>query len=158
MSDLQALQAEADKIQGLINEAGNALQMPVSHLRTDFEKSCSKAAPRIAVELQKAVSRGKVEEIVIAGAFLGVAYVGAWGMDAIRNTQAQNKARNALTGYYQELAVKQNLLIEEQRRILGELNNSKNMLQAERTALQKKYNQVEAICKKITVAMRDKIV
>lgn len=158
MSDLQVLQKEADRIQGLIAEANRALNMPVSHLKADFEKSSSAAAPKIAAHLQKAVSKGRIEEVVISGTILGAAYVGAWGVDAIRNAQASNKARKALVGYYQELAVKQNLLIEEQRKILKELNSSNNMLQAKKDSLQKKYNQLEAICKSISKAMQNKTV
>lgn len=158
MGDLQDLQAEADQIQGLIAEANKALNMPTSNLKEDFKKEIQAAAPKIAVQLQKAVNKGRIEETVIAGAILGVAYVGACGIDVIRNAQASKKARQALLGYYQELIVKHNLVIEEQKKILKELNSSNNMLQEKRDSLQKKYDQLEAICERITKAEESKTV
>ncbi|HOL87446.1 MAG TPA: hypothetical protein PLK32_08835 [Defluviitoga tunisiensis] len=159
MSELSKLQSECEQITALINETNEALRLPVSDFKGEFEKFMNSSVSRkLGREFAKAVSKGRIEEAILGGAVVGSAYLVAVGLDAVRNWIAYSKAKETLAGYYKELAVKHNLIIEEQKKILKQLSNSKNILMSEKIALQQKYDQLESICKKILEAEKNKSV
>ena len=156
MGDISTLQKEVDRVVNLINEASVALYQPTSHVREDFERSLSRNAARIAVQLQRTVSSGKIEEALIVGAVLGVVYSGTAIFDGVKNKIAYSKARQSLSGYYQELAVKQNMLIEEQQKIIKMLSNNANELGQKESQLRERLRTLELIIDKISQAQKEK--
>lgn len=156
MSDMSVLQKEVDRVVDLINEASVILNQPVFHVREDFEHSLSKNSSKIAVHLQKAVNKGRLDEAVIGGAVLGVAYLGAAIYDGVKNNVAHSNARQKLSAYYQELSVKQNLLIEEQQNIINMLSNHAKALGQKEAQLRAKLKQLESILERISQAQREK--
>lgn len=158
MNDMDTLQSEIDKVLGLINEGSELLEQPVSNLRADFEKDISKYASRIAARFSVLSGRGKIEEIVIGGALIGACWVGAGAIDLVSNAAAKSKARKALAGYYQELAVKQGLLIERQREITNELFDSRNMLETQVSDLRKRLSYTEDLISRMSIALQERTV
>lgn len=158
MSDMDALQSEINRVVGLINEGSELLEQPVSSLRADFEKDISKCIPRLAAEFSKITSKGRIEEIVIGGAIIGACWVGAGAIDLVRNAAAKSKARKVLVGYYQELAVKQGLLIEQQREITNELLDTKNLHEAKERELRKRLSYTEEIISRMIIAQQERTV
>ena len=158
MSDMDALQSEINRVVGLINEGSDLLEQPVSSLRADFEKDISKYAPRLAAEFSKLAGKGRIEEIVIGGALIGACWVGAGAIDLVSNAVAKSKARKVLVGYYQELAVKQGLLIEQQREITNELLDTKNLHEAKERELRKRLSHTEEIISRMSIAQKERTV
>ena len=79
-----------------------------------------------------------VSGVVLAG--LGGLFVGAKAIDITRDTIAHAKAKQKLNAYYQALSVKQNLLIEEQQKIILRLSNDIDLLEDEQEQIQKTIN------------------
>lgn len=104
--NIDKLMNRANELLEIIDSANNSLHIPVSTTRVNFERDLCKAAPKIAVRLQQSIQRGRIEKVVISGVVLGGAYVGAAIYDTVRNAWTRNKAKEAILGYYQELAVK----------------------------------------------------
>lgn len=156
MSTLEDLSKEAASLSSLINEANSALNVPVSNLRQSFVDSITKssASSYIAVRLSKCLQSGDIKTIVMSGAALGAAFVGAAGIDFARNTISKTRARNAIAGYYQELAVKNGLIIQEYQKLLKELHTNTNLLQSERDELQAKCDKLESLCTRITEVLQ----
>ncbi len=124
--DMKKLAQQADTLTSLIRDTNGILNQttslpPLSDMARSLEKTFSHAAPKLAVQAQKAMRRGKPEEILL----LPLVVVGVWAaeiaIDEAGHQIARAKARKALLGYYQELASKQNIIIEELNRISQEL-------------------------------------
>ena len=106
------------------------INVPISELSKDFSRSFERNAPKIGAKFANLTSRGRIDEALIVGAMLGVAWLGANVIDLTRNTIATKKAEEALLPMYKEIAVKtqeiickqsediqtlQRLLLEEQQ-------------------------------------------
>lgn len=117
--DFNRLKAQADTLYKLIDDTNRVLMdpSPISNLQVDFERQVSSLAPKLAVQAQKMINKGKPEAIVVGTAVLAGGWVGAKVIDVVRNNKARSDARKALLGYYQQLASKQSLIIEEQHKI-----------------------------------------
>ena len=104
--NFKKLNEQADALYTLIKDTNRVLNLsnPVSNIRVDYEKQISRLAPKLAVQAQKMINKGKPEEIIIGGVILAVGWAGAAGIDGIRNGVAKSQAKKALLGYYQELA------------------------------------------------------
>ena len=87
---------------------------------------------------------------MLLGGIIGGVYVGAKGIDAVRNAAANTKAKQKLAGYYQELIAKQGLLIEEQSKLIDRLVQLRDEEQEEKLRLQKKYKEISEIVMQIT--------
>ena len=143
------LMKRANELLKIIDSANSSLRIPVSTTRVNFERDLSKVGPQIAVRLQQSIQRGRIEEAVIAGAVLGGAYVCASIYDAVRNAWARNKAKEAMLGYYQELATKQNMIIREHNKISAEYAKCAAINSAEADRLKKRCDELEALAAKI---------
>lgn len=145
--NIDELSKRSEELMALITETNTTLGLPQSHVREDFQNyiSTSGAKNAVAFQLSKAVSSGKPEQAIIVGGILAVAYVGAAGIDLVKNTSAKNKARQALMGYYQELVAKNGLLIKAQQDIIEELNHKQTKTFSEVQALKARLNEVTAI-------------
>lgn len=124
--DIKKLAQQADTLYGLIKDTNGVLAQttalpPLTEMAESLGKMFSRAAPKLAVQAQKAFRRGKPEEILL----LPVIVVGVWAfeiaVDEAQHQIARAKARKALLGYYQELASKQSMIIDEVNRINQEL-------------------------------------
>lgn len=146
---MDELMKRSNELFNLIDSANSSLRIPVSTARVNFERDLSKVGPKIAVRLQQSIQRGRVEEAVIAGVVLGGAYVGATVYDAVRNAWARNKAKEAILGYYQELATKQNKIINEHNKISAEYAKCAAINSAEADRLKKRCDELEALATKI---------
>lgn len=133
MEDLGKLRNDAQKLVELINNCNSELSAPtisISEFSTQLEKNLSKAAvklaPRAASQFQRAVSRGKVEEVVVGVAIFGAAVVLGTvvdaGVDFATDVAAHTKVKKQLLPYYEELTVKYGLIIQKL-----EENNTKLM-------------------------------
>jgi len=126
--DLNKLSEQSQELCSLIAAANGILNdsTPVSDLRWEFEEKVSDLTPAVMKIAKAAVAtrRNPKELIVGAAIALGAVTVGwaaAAGIDATRNGIAQSKARKVLLGYYEQLAAKQGMIIEEQQRICQEM-------------------------------------
>ncbi len=146
---MNQLMERSEELFQLIDSANGALNKPVSTVRVNFEEEFSKAAPKVAMRLQQVVNKGRIEEAVIGGALLGAMWLGAAAWDGIANAQARNKAKAALLGYYQELSVKQNMIIEEFNKMSAEYKKCSSQNLSETRRLKQKCNELEAIINKI---------
>ena len=124
--DIKKLAQQADSLRSLINDTNIILEdttslPPLSGMAESLGKTFSRSAPKLATQASKAISRGKPEEILL----LPFIVVGVWAFELAVDEAAHQisriKARKALLGYYQELASKQSLIIEEVNRINQEL-------------------------------------
>lgn len=143
--NLEELTKRTDELFSLIDDTNRALNMPVSHVREDYAKSFSKAAPRLGAEFQKVISKGRIEEAVIGGVILGAGYVGAAAFDAAKNGLAKKKAQEKLAGYYKELASKQNMLIKAQKEQQDKMNKANKQMNADAQQYKKKFDELSAI-------------
>ena len=85
----------------------------------------------------------------MGGVIVGTAYGGAVAYDAVRNALAHNKAKNALLGYYQELTVKQNLIISELYENTKKYAELAAIHSAEASQLKKRCDELESLAQKI---------
>ena len=150
--DLDKLYRQADELRDLIHVTNEALDEPVSQLTEDFEFGISRIAPKLAVDFQKMVGRGRLDYVVVGGVVLGAGWVGAKVIDTVRNAASQEKTKAKLASYYQELASKQNKIIAMQPEVNRELSQAVDSLQAEEAeqkqkldALTKKHAQLSSI-------------
>lgn len=138
---LVELNKEIELVVKTIESANSILKCPSTALDVkyadQFTKALQKTAPKLAMQFQKTIGKGRIEEAIIGGACLGAAWVVAKGVDVTKETIAKNKAREQLIGLYQELSVKQNLLIDEQQQIIYRLDSEKNLLQEEQAKLKR---------------------
>ena len=149
--NLNALYREADTLTDLIKRTQRALNEPVSHLTTAYSTKLEQYSTPIRYQLAKAVSGKRWDQALLVGAIVGGVYVGALGVDAVRNAGAEMKAKKQLAVYYQELIAKQSILIEEQQKVIDQLVQLRDEQQAEKLRLQKKYNEISEIVKQITL-------
>ena len=75
----------------------------------------------------------------------------------ISTTVSQQKAKKLLQGYYNELAVKQNILIDEQQRIICLLSEKNDLLQKDKDVLNQRLNVLSEMIKRIQEAQENKI-
>ena len=148
--NLNALYKEVDTLNDLINRTNKSLGQPVSNLTDSYSVKLTQYSTPIKYQLAKAVSGKRWDQAVLIGGIIGGIYVGAKGVDAVRNVAAENKAKKKLAGYYQELIVKQGLLIEEQSKLIDRLVELKDEEQEEKLRLQKKYKEISEIVMQIT--------
>ena len=80
--------------------------LPVSELRKEFERSAVRYAPKLGMQIQKAWSKGKLEEVVLVTGGVGLVWLGATGIDAYKNARAKKKAEETLLPVYKEIATK----------------------------------------------------
>jgi len=149
MSKLGSIQSDIRRLQNLIDESNEALHLPVSHYRQNVQKTISKHRDYFAVQFQQMIRSGQPQKIIVGGAILGGAWLLAAGVDELRNSSAQRKTKAALSAYYQELAAKNHLLIQEQQRLIRQLTEQKEELQEDRQALENRLNHITQIISKI---------
>lgn len=75
----------------------------------------------------------------------------------ISTAVSQQKAKKLLQGYYNELAVKQNILIDEQQRIICLLSEKNDLLQKDKDVLNQRLNVLSEMIKRIQEAQKNKI-
>ena len=148
--NLNALYKEVDTLNDLINRTNKTLGQPVSNLTDTYSTKLTQYSTPIKYQLAKAVSGKRWDQALLIGGIIGGVYVGAKGVDAVRNVAAENKAKKKLAGYYQELITKQGLLIEEQSKLIDRLVELKDEEQEEKLRLQKKYKEISDIVMQIT--------
>lgn len=141
------LLTQVKELETLINDSNQVLNQaaPVSTLATDYERSLSKNATKIGVQLSRCVSKGKIEEAVIGGAILGAIWVGAKGIDLFSNYRAKQQAKDSLLAYYKELMVKKSLIDKRRDEIIENLR-SKAVKYEEG---QRKLQELESLLKRI---------
>ena len=151
--NIKQLEKESAELFALIDSANRSLQLPASSAKESFEAGLqqfvSKAGPKLAVQFQKAISSGRIESAILGGVIVGTAYGGAVAYDAARNALAHNKAKNALLGYYQELTVKQNLIISELYENTKKYAELAAIHSAEASRLKKRCDELESLAQKI---------
>lgn len=152
---MDRLMKRSDELHNLINRANTSLNIPVSTVRVDIERSLSNLKPKIAMDLQRCITKGRPKEILVDVVVLGVAYLGATVYDAARNGWAHHEAKNALMGYYQELASKQNMIIEELNRVTAEYAQCAAQNSAEAVRLKKRCEELEMLSKRILAFLKD---
>lgn len=126
--NLSKLNQQSDELYRLIRVTNGILQdsNPISELRVDFGEKVSDLAPAV-LKLAKYAAASRVNPkimvpvTVAVAAATAVGWVGATGIDVVRNGVAKSQAKKALLGYYEQLASKQNMIIEEQHRITQEM-------------------------------------
>lgn len=129
--NLNKLMEQSYELSGLIRATNGILNdpTPVSDLQYHYEAKVSDLASEIPRVAKMALAtRRNPREVLIVGAVVGigaaVGWVGATGIDAVRNGLAKAEAKKALMGYYEQLTVKQSLIIEEQQRIQKEMSEA----------------------------------
>lgn len=122
--NLSKLAQQSDELYSLIRVTNGILQdsSPISELRVDFEEKVSDLAPEVFKLAKYAVAakvnpKAIIPVTITVAAAAAVGWVGATGIDVVRNGVAKSQAKKALLGYYEQLASKQNMIIEEQQRI-----------------------------------------
>lgn len=147
--NLEKLSKQTDELFSLVEDANRALNMPVSHLREDFEAGFSRIAPKLGVQLQKVIAKGRIEEAIIGGAIIGVCYAGAAAVDVTMNGLAKIKAREKLLASYNELVSKQGMLIAAQQEQLNKILIANKRLNADAEIYRKKYDEISGIIGRI---------
>ena len=141
MSYTTTLQQDIDRINALINETNDLIASPVSTLAQDMgsylEQHSSKLAAATWNKFRTLTKQGRKEAVIVGGLVAGGLFVGAKAIDITRNTVAHAKAKQKLNAYYQALSAKQNLLIEEQQKIILRLSNDIDLLEDEQEQIQK---------------------
>ena len=148
--NLNALYREVDTLNDLIKRTNKALGQPVSNLTDSYSVKLTQYSTPIRHTLAKAVAGKRWDQAILVGGIIGGVYLGAKGVDAVRNVAADNKAKKKLAGYYQELIGKQGVLIEEQSKLIDRLVQLKDEEQEEKLRLQKKYKEISEIVSQIT--------
>jgi hypothetical protein len=148
--NLNALYREVDTLNDLIKRTNKALGQPVSNLTDTYSVKINQYSTPIRHTLAKAVTGKRWDQALLLGGIIGGVYVGAKGIDAVRNAAANTKAKQKLAGYYQELIAKQGLLIEEQSKLIDRLVQLRDEEQEEKLRLQKKYKEISEIVMQIT--------
>ena len=126
--NLSKLAQQSDELYSLIRATNGILQdsNPISELRVDFEEKVSDLAPEVFKLAKYAVAakvnpKAIIPVTVTVAAVAAVGWVGATGIDVVRNGVAKSQAKKALLGYYQQLSTKQNMIIKEQQRVNQEM-------------------------------------
>jgi len=148
--NLNALHREVDTLNDLIKRTNKALGQPVSNLTDTYNVKLTQLSTPIRYQLTKAVTGKRWDQALVIGGIIGGVYVGAKGIDVVRNAAAKKKSKKALSGYYQELVAKQSILIEEQSKLIDRLVQLKDEEQEEKLRLQKKYKEISDIVMQIT--------
>lgn len=160
MSNLNSLRSDINRINNLIDEATVLMHSPVSNLASDLgsylEKNSSRIAPAVWNQLRNMTNKGRLDTVIVGALVLGTAFVGAKTIDVTRNTIAHHQADKKIKAYHQELAVKQNLLIEEQQKIILRLNSEVDILAEEREEIQKTVNNMAQTISAIQVILNGK--
>lgn len=152
---------EISSVKQLINDSEVALNLTLSHVNEDFTNAVSRMAPKMSVQLEKAINSGRPEAAILGGAILGTAYVGTLALDGIKNllnAEAYNKASEELTKYYQRLVSLHGRLIARLAECNKELKNAAShstqrlkAIEAEIQHLKKLLNEMEAMIIKLKV-------
>jgi len=150
MSRIDKLQEEIKRIHNLINETNDVLDMPVSNLRQDYEQQASRLSGFAAMKLRDGVRGKRPEQALLVAAIFGAGWLVTAGIDEVRNSKASSNAKKALAGYYQELAVKHNLLIEEQQKLIQELTTQKFELESDRDQIYARLAKITDIVNRIS--------
>ena len=141
MSYATTLQQDIDRINALIDETNDLINSPVSNLAQDLNGYLAQHSSKLAAatwnKFRTMTKQSRKETIIVGAIVAGGLFVGAKAIDITRNTIAQTKARQKLNAYYQALSVKQNLLIEEQQKIILRLSNDIDLLEQEQEQIQK---------------------
>ncbi len=148
--NLNALYREVDTLNDLIQRTNQILGQPVSNLTDSYSVKLTQYSTPIRYTLAKAVAGKRWDQALLIGGIIGGVYVGAKGVDVVRNAAAENKAKKKVAGYYQELIAKQGLLIEEQSKLIDRLVELKDEEQEEKLRLQKKYKEISDIVMQIS--------
>ena len=150
---LNELNKEIEVVCKTIDNANIVLSVPSTAVNVSYSDKIggeiSRRAPILAKEFQKTIGRGRPDIAVIGGACIGAAWLVAKGVDITKETLAKKKAREQLLGLYQELAVKQNLLIDEQSRIIHLLDSEKNILEEEQEKMKRDLVVISEMIKEI---------
>jgi len=162
MSNIENIRNEVDRINSLINETNALMHSPVSTIAADFTGYLEKNASRLGTaawhNLRNMTSKGRIDTIIVGGLVLGTVFVGAKVIDAARDAIAHEKAEQKLKAYYQQLTVKQNLLIEAQQNIILQLNQNVDLLEAERNEIQKTVARMAETISKIMQITENRVV
>ena len=141
MSYATTLQQDIDRINALIDETNDLINSPVSNLAQDLNGYLAQHSSKLAAapwnKFRTMTKQSRKETIIVGAIVAGGLFIGAKAIDITRNTIAQTKARQKLNAYYQALSVKQNLLIEEQQKIILRLSNDIDLLEQEQEQIQK---------------------
>lgn len=126
--DIKKLSQQSYELYSLIHATNSILEDPdpISELRVNYEEKVSELAPQVLKYAKYAVvtrknPRDMLTTAVVVAAAAAVGWAGAAGIDAARNGIAKAQAKKSLMGYYEQLASKQSMIIEEQRRITQEM-------------------------------------
>ena len=126
--NLKKLNEQSYELYSLIHATNGILNdpTPISELRVDFQEKVSDLKPQVLQAAKMAVATRRTPKEMMAGlAFAAgavtVGWLGAAGIDAIRNGVAKHQAKKALMGYYEQLAVKQGMIIDEYQRVTQEM-------------------------------------
>ena len=135
MSYTEELVEEIKRVQKEIDRANTLTKTPPTHFAADLTKDLQAHrevyTAKVAQDLSKALKSGRMDEIITGGLVLGAALVGAYAIDGINGMIAAGKAKKILLACYEELAVKQHMLIEEQQRLIEKVDAENSRLDSE---------------------------
>ena len=163
MSEAQkvhSIQQDITRIKGLIDETTQLMSSPVSTLASDMgsylEQNASHIAAPLYSKFRTLTSSGKKEAIIVGGLVLGSLFLGAKAIDGVRNAAAHIKAQNQLSAYHQQLAVKNNMLIDAQQELISALTKDVDMLEEDRNELIQTLGMLSNTMNAIKTAMAKK--
>ncbi len=135
MSRMEGLINEINNVQNAINSANTLMKTPPTHFGADFTKEIQEKggayAAKLAPQVSKAVNSGRIESVIIGGTVFAVAWAGAYAIDGISKLISVAKAKKVLLAYYEELGVKQNMLIDEQQKLIERIDSENNRIESE---------------------------
>lgn len=163
MSRINELIEEIERVQEEISSANTLMNTPPTHFGADFTRYIEHSdnnyiRAKVAQAMAKAVQTGRADEIVVAGAILGVLWVGAYAVDGAAVAISAAKARKLLLSCYAELGVKQNMLIDEQQKLIERLDRENDRMDSEVQADREKLRQLTNELKRITTLLNERSV
>ena len=155
--DLNKLVSQSEELYNLIHATNGILNdpNPISELRVNYQKKVSSLGPQVVNFAKAAVATRKsprelIPVAITVAAVTAVGWTGAAGIDLVRNGMAKSQAKRALLGYYEQLAVKQNMIIEAQQQNSREMAEVINKLSENEEEYREKIRALQARQEELT--------
>lgn len=162
MSRVDELIGEINKVQKEINNANTLIKEEPTHLGEKYSKMINEnrtfLAAKAANGFSKAVQSGDFREMIGGVVVLGGAWVGANAIDYVAGRISEAKAKKILLGLYDELAVKQNMLIEELRGMIEAVTAEERKQGDELAAAKDQLRHLTDQIKRINDVLRERTV
>ena len=135
MNTIDTLTREIETVQSAINGANRLMNAPPTNFGPQMIQGLKQNLPylasRVKPQLEQAFRSGEPQKVLVEGAILCLLVAGAYGVDSIASVISVEKARKILLSAYEELAVKQNLLVEEQQKLIADIDAQGRLQQRE---------------------------